>query len=157
MRLEVHPTRGKDVAYRRVARCRIGPKLRPRTYYVHQESRAVHSVGTVQLVSSTTKAPAQGQPVEVQKILMTNDATLSLWDVVELSLLRWQSELFFKELKSTLGLCHYRLREFARVQNWVTLVLATFRYLAWVRARQLGKRALSDEARAWWQAQRTYG
>jgi hypothetical protein len=157
VRLEVHPTRGKYVAYRRVARCRIGPKLKPRTYYVHQESRAVHSVGTVRLVFSTTKAPVQGQPVAVQKILMTNDATLSLRDVVELYLLRWQIELFFKELKSTLGLCHYRFREFTRVENWVTLVLATFLYLEWVRARQLRKRALSDKERAWWQAQRTYG
>jgi hypothetical protein len=157
VRLEVHPTRGPYVAYRRVARCRIGPKLKPRTYYVHQESRAVHSVGTVQLVFSTTKAPAPGQPVEVQKILMTNEATLSVRDVVELYLLRWQIELFFKELKSTLGLCHYRFREFARVETWVTLVLATFLYLEWVRARQLRKRTLSDQERAWWQAQRTYG
>ena len=83
MRLEVHPTRGKYVAYRRVARCRIGPNLRPRTYYVPQESRAVHSVGTVQLAFPTTNAPAKGQPVEVQKILMTDDVSLTARRVVE--------------------------------------------------------------------------
>src|SRR4051812_25481611 len=99
VRLEVHPHRGKYVTYRRIARCRIGPKLKPRTYYVHQESREVHSVGEVQLVFSTTKAPAKGRPVDVQKILMTNDATLSLRDVTELYLLKWQIELFFKGLK----------------------------------------------------------
>ena len=92
--LEVHPNRGKYVAYRRIARCRIGPKLKPRTYYVHQEIRDVHSVGEVRLVFSTTKAPLKDQGVDVQKILMTDDLTLSLQDVIELYQLRWQIESF---------------------------------------------------------------
>jgi hypothetical protein len=157
VRLEVHPHRGKYVIYRRVARCRIGPKLKPRTYYVHQESRDVHSVGKVRLVFSTTKTPTPGQAVEVQKILMTNDETLSLQDVIEIYQLRWQIELFFKELKSTLGLDRYGFREFAKVESWVKLVLLSFIYLEWVRARQLKKGSLTAKERAWWQAQRTYG
>jgi hypothetical protein len=155
--LEVHPHRGKYVIYRRVARCRIGPKLKSRTYYVHQESRDVHSVGKVRLVFSTTKAPAVGQMVDVQKILMTNDESLSLQDVIELYQLRWQIELFFKELKSTLGMDRYRFGEFAKVENWVRLVLASFMYLEWLRARQLNKRRLKEKERSWWQSQRTYG
>jgi hypothetical protein len=157
VRLEVHPNRGEYVAYRRIARCRIGPKLKPRTYYVHQESRDVHSVGKVRLVFSTTKEPTNGRAVEVQKILMTDDESLSWRDVIELYQLRWQIELFFKELKSTLGLDRYRFREFVKVENWVALVLATFVYLEWVRARRLRRRALEKEERARWQAQRTYG
>ena len=157
VRLEVHPSRGLYVAYRRMARCRIGPKLKPRTYYVHQEIREVHSVGRVRLVFSTTNAPTQGHRVDVQKILMTNDESLSHQDIIELYQLRWQIELFFKELKSTLGLDRYRFRQFERVENWVRLVLATFLYLEWVRAGQLRKRSLTAKQRAWWQAQRTYG
>ena len=155
--IEVHPNRGKYVAYRRIARCRIGPKLKPRTYYVHQESREVHSVGVVRLVFSTTNPPQPGQAVDVQKILMTNDESLSHRDIIELYQLRWQIELFFKELKSTLGMDRYRFRQFARVETWVQLVLASFLYLEWVRARQLRKRTLTAKQRAWWQAQRTYG
>jgi hypothetical protein len=157
VRLEVHPHRGKYVIYRRVARCRVGPKLKPRTYYVHQESREVHSVGKVRLVFSTTNAPTTGHPVDVQKILMTNDESLSHQDVIELYQLRWQIELFFKELKSTLGMDRYRFRKFALVETWVQLVLASFLYLEWLRARQLRKRSLTAKQRAWWQAQRTYG
>ena len=157
VRLEVYPHRGAYVAYRRVARCRIGPKVKPRTYYVHQESREVHSVGVVRLVVSTTNQPQPGQAVDVQKILMTNDESLSHRDIIELYQIRWQIELFFKELKSTLGLDRYRFREFAKVETWVQLVLASFIYLEWVRARQLKKRALTSKQRAWWQAQRTYG
>jgi hypothetical protein len=157
VRLEVHAARGKYVAYRRIARCRLGPKLKAHTYYVHEESRDVHSVGKVRLVFSTTKAPAKGQRVNVQKILMTNDVKLSLRDVIELYQLRWQIELFFKELKSTLGLHHYRFRQFERVETWVTLVLTTFVYLEWLRARKLKKKSLPKQERSWWQAQRTYG
>ena len=95
--LKVHPGKGKYVDYRRISRYRIGPKFKPRTYYVHEESRDVHSVGKVRLFFSTTKAPAQGHQVEVQKTLMINDAKLTLRDVIELYQLRWQIELFFKE------------------------------------------------------------
>jgi len=157
VRLEVHPGRGNYVAYRRIARCRLGPRLKARTYYVHQESRDVHSVGMVRLVFSTTKAPAKGQRVDVQKILMTNDETISLQDVIELYQLRWQIELFFKELKSTLGLHHYRFQQFNRVETWVTMVLTTFVYLEWIRARKLKKKSLPKKEQARWQAQRTYG
>src|SRR5208337_2258812 len=41
--LKVHPGKGKYVDYRRISRYRIGPKFKPRTYYVHEESRDVHS------------------------------------------------------------------------------------------------------------------
>ena len=131
--LQVHPGKGKYVDYRRISRYRIGPKFKPRTYYVHEESRDVHSVGKVRLFFSTTKAPAQGHRVEVQKTLMTNDAKLTLRDVIELYQLRWQIELFFKELKSTLGLHHYRFKEFEKAETWVTLCLVTFVYLEWIR------------------------
>ena len=155
--LKVHPGKGKYVDYRRISRYRIGPKFKPRTYYVHEESRNVHSVGKVRLFFSTTKAPAQGHRVEVQKILMTNDEKLSLRDVIELYQLRWQIELFFKELKSTLGLHHYRFKKFEKAETWVTLCLVTFVYLEWIRARKLKQKALKKKEREWWQAQRTYG
>ncbi len=131
--LKVHPGKGKYVDYRRISRYRIGPKFKPRTYYVHEESRDVHSVGKVRLFFSTTKAPAQSHRVEVQKTLMTNDAKLTLRDVIELYQLRWQIELFFKELKSTLGLHHYRFKKFEKAETWVTLCLVTFVYLEWIR------------------------
>jgi hypothetical protein len=70
---------------------------------------------------------------------------------------RWRVELFFKELKSTLGLDRFRFREFAKVETWVQLLLATFLSLEWVRARQLRKRSLTAKQRAWRQAQRTHG
>jgi len=150
-------SQGPFAALRRVARCRLGPKVKGRTYYVHQERRAVHSVGEVLLVFSTKEKPPSGKPVVVQKILMTDDVALSARQVVELYDLRWQIELFFKELKSTLGFHQYRFAEFAKVEGWVQACLVTFVYLEWYRARQLRRPGTSAEARRWWQWQRSHG
>jgi hypothetical protein len=151
------PGRGPFVAQRRVARCRLGPKVKARTFYVHGERRAVHNVGDVQLVFSTKVKPQPGGAVEVQKILMTNDQQRTAAAVVELYSLRWQIELFFKELKSTLGLHQYRFRHFRKVQAWAQACLIAFVYLEWYRARQLRRRDLDAAQRRWWQGQRTYG
>jgi Transposase DDE domain len=150
------PGQGAFVAQRRIARCRLGPKVKTRTWYVHRERRKVHSVGDVQLVFSATEKPKGKQRVAVQKILMTNDLGRSAAQLVELYSLRWQIELFFKELKSTLGFHQYRFRVFAKVEAWVASCLLTFVYLEWHRQRQL-RRRLPAEERAWWRRQRTYG
>jgi hypothetical protein len=97
------PGQGAFAAQRRAARCRVGPKAKARTFYVHPERRAVHNVGDVLLVFSTKEQPQPGQAVRVQKVLMTDAADLGAARVVELYDLRWQVELFFKELKGTLG------------------------------------------------------
>ena len=151
------PGKGRFVAQRRVAACRIGPKVKTRTFYVHQERRNVQSVGDVQLVFSTTIEPQHGKPVQVQKVLMTNDSTLSAAMIVELYDLRWQIELFFKELKSTLGFHQYQFRRFKKVERWVELCLVTFVYLEWYRAEKLACRRLSEKERRWWRWQRTHG
>jgi hypothetical protein len=151
------PAQGSFAAQRRVARCRLGPKVKRRTFYVHRERRAVHAVGAVQLVFSTKVKPQQGVAVAVQKILRTNDQKRSAAAVVEWYALRWQVELFFKEVKSTLGLHQYRLRRFAKVEAWVQACRMAFVYWEWYRARQLRRRDLSAAARRWWQWQRSYG
>src|SRR5262249_36060933 len=51
------PGHGAYTAQRRAARCRVGPKGKVRTFYVHPERRAVHNVGAVLLVFSTKEQP----------------------------------------------------------------------------------------------------
>lgn len=157
--IRLAPGQGPYAIYRRLSRRRIGPKAKPRTYCVHQEQRAVHSVGEVQLVFSTTNlnlSLAQATPDNV-KILMTNALRLSVREVVELYSLRWQIELFFKEMKSVLGFHQYRFRRFAAVERWTEIALTAFLYLEWRRARRLRCRALREEEKRWWREQRTYG
>ena len=155
--IRLHAGQGPYVQQRRVSPCRMGSKVKPRTYYVHQRRQAVHSVGEVQLVFSTRTKPTKNQPVEVHKILMTNDLSLSAREIVELYGQRWQIELFFKELKSTLGFHQYRFRQFDRVEGWDELIQVTILYLEWCRARQLQRRDLAAEKKKWWRWQRTHG
>jgi Transposase DDE domain len=154
---ELQPGRGEGRAHRRLSRFRVGRKAKTRTYYVHGEPHDVHSVGKALLVFSTKEAPKAGKAVHVQKILMTNDTRLRAADVVDLYDLRWQIELFFKELKSTLGFARYRFRQFAKVEGWTQVCLIAFVYLEWRRARALRRRKLTDAERRFWESQRTYG
>jgi Transposase DDE domain len=155
--VRLDPGAGPFVAQRRVARCRLGPKVKTRTFYVHAERRLVHSLGEVQLLFSTKVKPEPGVAVTVQKILVTNDLRRTAAALVDLYTLRWQIELFFKELKSTLGLHQYRFRRFRKVEAWVQACLIAFVYLEWYRARQLRRRDLNDKDRRWWQWQRMHG
>ena len=151
------PGQGKYAVYRRLSPQRIGPKAKPRTFYVHQERLNVRSVGEVRLVFSTAKAQlAKATPDDV-KILMTNNLKFSAREIAELYSLRWQIELFFKELKSTLGFHQYQFRDFQCVENWCELTLTSFLYLEDLRARQLARRGLSEKEKKWWRHQRTHG
>jgi hypothetical protein len=153
----LHPSSGEGQRYRRLSRYRIGPKVKPRTFYVHGEQRNVHSVGNVVLVFSTMEQPQAKKHPCVQKILMTNDRSLRASAVVELYDRRWQIELFFKELKSTLGFADYSFRQFAKVEGWTQSCLVSFVYLEWRRAKQLSRRGLSKSERRVWESQRSYG
>ncbi len=155
--IRLDPNQGAYVAMRRRSACRRGPQVKPRIYYAHQESRDVQSVGKVLLVFSTREKPTAGQQAKVQKILVSNNRNLKAAEVVELYELRWQIELFFKELKSTLGFDQYRFRQFEQVEGWLEMTLVTFLYLEWHRVRQLQRSDLSKKEKERWRCQRTHG
>src|SRR5919202_2606845 len=90
------PGPGPYAAQRRAAACRVGPRAKTRTFWVHEERCDVHNVGPARVLFSTSQKIVAGQPVPVQKILLTNDSERRLEDVVEMYDLRWQIELFCK-------------------------------------------------------------
>lgn len=155
--VRLHPQEGKFVKQRRLSRCRRGPKMKSRTFYVHPEMREVHSIGKVQLVFSCKEAPQKDKPIPLTKVLMTNDTALTAEQVVEMYSLRWQIELFFKELKSTLGMHQYRFRQYEKVAAWVQAALLSFLYLEWTRGRKLNECDLTAKEQDWWHGQRSYG
>ena len=157
--IRLKPTQGDYVAQRRVSPCRIGPKTKIKTFYTKKERLNVHNIGEVQVVFSTKEKPQNGKPIDRKKtkILLTNNQGLLAAEIVELYDLRWQIELFFKELKSTLGFHQYGFANFAAVESWVECCLITYLYLEWYRAKKLNRRGLSKKAKRWWSAQRTHG
>ena len=148
---------GKYAVYPRLSRWRVGPKMKPRVYYAYQEKREVRSVGRVQFIFSTMKPDLKKATPDDVKILMTNAMHRSVSEIIELYSLRWQIELFFKELKSTLEFSQYQFQRFEAVNAWAEIIIATVLFLEQMRAKRLLDRRLSQERRKWWQAQRIYG
>lgn len=155
--IRLRASTGKYAGYRRLSQWRVGPKQKPRVYYAYQEKPEVRSVGRVQLVFSTMKPDLTSATPDDVKILMTNALDLSVSEVIELYSLRWQIELFFKELKSTLGFAQYSFQDFLAVQAWVETAITTVLFLEHERAKRLQDRRLSQETRRWWEAQRLHG
>jgi hypothetical protein len=155
--IRLRASTGQYAEYRRLSKWRIGPKTKPRVYYAYQEKQEVRRVGRVQLVFSTMKPNLSAATPDDVKILMTNALHLSVRGVIELYSLRWQIELFFKELKSTLGFDQYRFQSFAAVRAWVEVAITTVLFLEYQRAQRLRDRRLTAERRAWWTAQRLHG
>ena len=155
--IRLRASTGKYADYRRLSKWRVGPKTKSRVYYAYQEKRAVRNVGDVQLVFSTMKPDVEKATPDDVKILLTNATWLSVREVLELYSLRWQIELFFKELKSTLGFGQYSFIDFQAVEAWVELAITTVLYLEYERIIHIQDRRLSDKHRQWWGRQRLHG
>lgn len=151
---------GPYAAQRRASCYRAAPRRdgtkSTQTYYVHGERSEVHSVGMVMLVFSSTKPIGKKVQREGTKLLMTNAKHLSARQVCELYSLRWQIELFFKELKSTLGMSQYSFKSFEAVESWIGIVLITFCYLEWTRRRKLTQVSTNAQERKRWKHARCY-
>lgn len=155
--IRLQPSTGKYADYRRISRYRLGPKQKPRVYYAHQEKLDVRSVGRVQLVFSTTKQDQKKATPDDVKILMTSATEMSMTEVIELYSVRWQIELFFKELKSTPGVGQYQFERFEAVEAWMNCAITAVLFLEHERAKRLQDRRLSEDRRRWWTAQRLHG
>jgi hypothetical protein len=155
--VKLTPGKGPFVAQRRAAACRVGRNAKTRTFWVHEERCNVHNVGAARVFFSTGKEPEAGQKVKVQKVLMTNDLERSIEDITEIYDLRWQIELFFKEMKSNLGLADYRFRYFCDVEGWVNACLLAFMYLEWYRLQMLEQSKDEPTERERWRWQRSHG
>jgi hypothetical protein len=155
--IRLRASTGKYANYRRLSKWRVGPKQKPRVYHAYQEKPEVRSVGRVQLVFSTMKPNLTTATPDDVKILMTNATDLSVSDVIELYSLRWQIELFFKELKSTLGFAQYSFHDFRAVNAWAELTITTVLFLEHERIKRIQDRRLSEATRQWWETQRLHG
>jgi hypothetical protein len=155
--IRLRASTGKYAEYRRLSRWRVGPKTKARTYYAYQEKCEVRSVGGVQLIYSTTKQNLKKATPDDVKILMTNATGMSVSEVIELYSLRWQIELFFKELKSTLHVGHYQFDQFQAVEGWMECAITTVLCLETMRAKKLADRRIGQKKKDWWRVQRLHG
>ena len=145
--------RGELACMARVSWHRSRSGKHQRVYWVHRRTAEVHSVGEVVLLFSNKKGPATtAEGVSEPKVLMSDARRASTQDLLRWYALRWQVELFFKEMKGQLGMSQYQVRDFGRVVGWVNLCVLAFCYLEHRRRELLA--AGGERERAYWQAAR---
>jgi Transposase DDE domain len=144
---------GELAALARVSSSRVRSSKHRRVYWVHRRTADVLSVGEVVLLFSNQKEPTAttAQGVRVQKVLMSNALQAGVEELLRWYGLRWQIELFFKEMKGELGMCQYKARPFERVVGWVNLCVLSYCYLQWYRWQQL-QRVAAKEKEYWLRA-----
>jgi len=146
---------GELAALARVSPKRSQSSKHQRTYWVHHRTATIHHVGTVALLFSTKNNPLTPGGVTVQKVLISNAVSATTEQLLTWFSLRWQIELFFKEMKSELGMCQYKLGMFARVEGWVNLSVLSFCYLEWYRWHQ--QQQARGKEKCFWQRLRAAG
>jgi hypothetical protein len=146
---------GELAALARVSPKRSQSRKHQRTYWVHHRTATIHNVGEVALLFSTKNEPLAPGGVNVQKVLISNAVSATTEQLLAWFSLRWQIELFFKEMKSDLGMCQYKLGPFARVVGWVNLSVVSFCYLEWYRWHK--EKEARGKEKPFWQRLRTAG
>jgi len=147
--------RGDLAALARVSPSRSQSRKQARTYWVHHRTADILNVGEVALLFSTRAEPTAPGGVKVQKLLISNAVAASTEELLGWYALRWQVELFFKEMKSELGMCQYKFGPFARVVGWVNLSVVAYGYLEWYRWQK--QREAAGRDKPYWQRLRTAG
>src|SRR5262249_20666940 len=71
------------------------------------------------------------------KVLACTDATATARQVVEWYEVRWQIEIYFRELKSRMQFGCYVLQKFEAVERYVDLLLSGMLLLEWERLRDM--------------------
>jgi IS4 transposase len=142
--LRVPKTRRRYVvAARRAAVSKLGVCLVVASYKENPKVRllagetadwwAYHQAPPVANSKRVNKVPQRWQG----KLIACTDPTVTARQVIEWLEVRWQIELFFRELKSRLQLRSYVLMKFEAVERYIDLLLMGFLYLEHQRLQDL--------------------
>lgn len=105
-------------------------------YQAKSERMNVSKLGDTQVVFSWKKNNKVYRKNSFKTILCNNPA-FSTREILELYALRWQIEIFFRELKSDLGFADFSGRNFKALERYLDLILMSYVFLEWYRHRKL--------------------
>jgi len=106
-------------------------------YMVNSEKLNLSNLGEIQIVYSWKNIRQGKKNSSSYKILLCNDLKISTCKIVELYALRWQVEIYFRELKSEIGLCDYAGKDFRAQERYVDMNLLAYLFLEWDRSEKL--------------------
>jgi len=135
---------GQEKWTRPHSRCSNPKGKRKHVYRVTGETLNVSKLGDTRVVFSWKKKTGlKRSGRESFRVLLCSETSMSDGKIVELYALRWQVEIFFRELKSDIGLEDYCGRDFHAYERFVDMCLMSFLFLEWYRMEQInatGKR-----------------
>ena len=111
-------------------------KKKTDVYKYESEKLKFPKLGELQIVYSWKMSKGKKKS-ESYKILLCNGKEVSARKIIELYALRWQIEIYFRELKSELGLCDYAGKSFIAQERFIDVCLLTYLFLEWNRKEHL--------------------
>ena len=110
-------------------------KYETRTFITYTEKLSISKMGDVQVVFSRKESDVSD--LKYMRYILTDMLDMNTCDILTVYSYRWQIELYFKELKSYLGLGHYQMLSFRAIVRHVDCVIMAFMYLEHLRIRKL--------------------
>jgi len=104
-------------------------------YITHTEKLRISRMGELQVVFSRKADDESDQ--KYMRYIVTDMLYLSTGQILTIYSYRWQIELYFKELKSYLGLGNYQTLSFRAIIRHVDCVVMAFMYLEHIRVSKL--------------------
>ena len=108
-------------------------KYETKKYVTYTEEFCISKMRDVQIVFSRKSDDAKS----LMKYIATDMLSLTTHEILTIYSYRWQIELFFKELKSYLGLSDYQVLSFRSIVRYVDIVIMAFMYLEHLRLCKL--------------------
>jgi len=136
-REELVLVRGEEetASYRRHSKRKATTK-ETRIFNYRHEIQNVSGLGKAAIVYSW-KSPKSSLHSKSKKrsykVLVTNNLEMSPEMIIEYYELRWQVEIYFKEIKSELGPQHYQGTDFEAFEKQIDFTLLAFLFLEWNR------------------------
>jgi len=112
-------------------------KYETKEYITYTEKLSISKMGYVQLVFSHKEGVNPEQ--KNLRYIATDILNINTYEILTIYSYRWQIELYFKELKSYLGLGNYQMLPFQAIVRHVDCVIMAFMYLEHERIRKLQK------------------
>lgn len=106
-------------------------------YSVTGEALNVSGIGKCRVVYSWKKKSGKNNSGQSLRVILCSNTSWSDEKVAEFYALRWQIEIFFRELKSDLGLNDFCGQDFESFERYVDVCLLSFVFLEWHRAMKI--------------------
>jgi ribosomal protein L30E len=111
-------------------------KTKKDVYKYESEKLELSKLGEIRIVYSW-KASKNKNKSESYKILLCSGVNTPVRKIIELYALRWQIEIYFRELKSEIGLCDYAGKNFKAQERFIDVCLLAYLFLEWNRSEHL--------------------